>query len=329
MELDRDGFRIPPRFEPVPDDPDAFGPRSGRAVMLPAGEPFEGLRSGTRPPALPRSAPGRAKRRVVLGALAALLVGTVGVPFLWPAVQEAVIDWSLAGIDDAQARGDAAAALGHADRALDWGGDDHRLLCLRGQLRMENGDPAGARVDIDRACGLAPTAPQPLRLRALVNTILERPDEALADAQAVVDLSTPGDPESLNLRAYTRALLRRDLPEALADIEQALGRGGEQSPEHLDTRGFILHLLGRNAEAIDDLNRAIDGMQASRKRLESLRGRVDGTELERRLRSIDQSLAVMHHHRGEACAAAGFARQAQQDLEVAERKGYDPARGIF
>ena len=28
-------------------------------------------------------------------------------------------------------------------------------------------------------------------------------------------------------------------------------------------------------------------------------------------------------------AAAGFARQAEQDLDVAKRKGYDPARGIF
>lgn len=329
MELDRDGFRIPPRFEPVPDDPDAFGPRSGRAAALAGRAAYEGVRSGTRPPALPRSGAGRAKRRVVLGALAALFVGAVGVPVLWPAVQEAVIEWSLAGIDRAQARGDAAAALGHADRALDWGGDDHRLLCLRGQLRLENGDAAGARIDVDRACGIAPTAPQPLRLRALVNTILERPDEALADAQAVVDLATPGDPESLNLRAYTRALVRRDLPEALADIEQALARGGEESPEHLDTRGFILHLMGRNAEAIDDLNRAIDGMQESRKRLVFLAGRVDGTELARRLRSIDQSLAVMHHHRGEACAAAGFARQAEQDLAIAERKGYDPTRGVF
>lgn len=329
MELDRDGFPIPPRFEPVPDDPDAFGPRSGRGVDRAAGDSFESLRSGTRPLALPRTGVGRVKRRVVLGALVALFVGAVAVPVLWPAVQEAVIDWSLAGVDDAQARGDAAAALGHADRALDWGGEDHRLLCLRGQLRMENGDAEGARVDVDRACTLAPTAPQPLRLRALVNTILDRPDEALADAQAVVDLSTPGDPESLNLRAYTRALLRRELPEALADIEQALARGGEESPEHLDTRGFILHLLGRDAEAIDDLNRAIDGMQASRKRLESFRGRVDGKELDRRLRSVDQSLAVMYHHRGEACAAAGFARQAEQDLEIATRKGYDPARGIF
>ncbi len=329
MELDRDGFRIPPRFEPVPDDPGAFGPRSGRAVPVPAADSFEGLRSGTRPPALPRGGAGRTKRGVVLGCLAALFLGTVGIPVLWPAVREAVVDWSLAGVDEAQARGDAAAALGHVDRALDWAGDDHRLLCLRGQLRMENGDAAGALVDVDRACALVPTAPQPLRLRALVNTILGRPDEALADAQAVVDLSTPGDPESLNLRAYTRALLRRDLPEALADIERSLARGGEESPEHLDTRGFILHLLGRNAEAIDDLNRAIDGMQESRKRLTPLAGRVDGAELARRLRSIDQSLAVMHHHRGEACAAAGFARQAEQDLDVAKRKGYDPSRGIF
>ena len=320
MELDRDGFRIPPRFEPARDDLDAFGPRAERA---PPGAPV------ALPPALPRARAGAGKRRVVLAALALLFLGAVGGPVILPAVREAVVDWSLSGADEARARGDTAGAIGHMDRALAWGGDDHRLFTLRGQLRMEHGDAAGARLDVDRAAGLAPTAPQPLRLRALVNTILDRPDEALADAQAVVDLTAPGDPESLNLRAYTRALVRRDLPEALRDIEQALARGGEELPEHLDTRGYILHLLGRDAEAIDDLNRAIDGMQRTRKQLMQLVGRVDRAELDRRVRSIDQSLAVMHHHRGEACAAAGFAGQAEQDLQVAEQKGYDPSRGVF
>ena len=41
------------------------------------------------------------------------------------------------------------------------------------------------------------------------------------------------------------------------------------------------------------------------------------------------NLAVMHHHRGLACRALGLVGQAEQDLAVAEKKGFDPTRGIF
>ena len=71
------------------------------------------------------------------------------------------------------------------------------------------------------------------------------------------------------------------------------------------------------------------GLQALRDRLEVSRGRVDPIDLELRLRSVDQGLAVMHQHRGEACAAAGFEAQARQDLDLAVRKGFDPTRGVF
>jgi hypothetical protein len=37
----------------------------------------------------------------------------------------------------------------------------------------------------------------------------------------------------------------------------------------------------------------------------------------------------MLHHRGLACRAIGLERQARQDFESAERKGYDASRGIF
>jgi len=261
--------------------------------------------------------------------VAAVLVPAVVIPELLPVVRDAVVEWSLQEAAGHEARGDVVGALGAVERAVAWHAEDADLLVRRGQLRLQNRDPAGANRDADQAVVLAPFAPQARRLRALVHTVLERPDEALADAEAVVGMTVPGDPESLNLRAYTRALVKRELPEALADIELAIERGVGDLPEHLDTRGYILHLLGRHHEAIDDLNRAIDGMQALRDRLEVSRGRVDPIDLELRLRSVDQGLAVMHQHRGEACAAAGFEAQARQDLDLAVRKGFDPTRGVF
>jgi tetratricopeptide (TPR) repeat protein len=159
--------------------------------------------------------------------------------------------------------------------------------------------------------------------------VLGQADAALAAAQEAVDLAGPDDPDALNHRAYFRALVGRDLDAALTDIDRALAGGGGPSPEFLDTRGFILHLLGRQQEAIDDLNVAIDSAQDERRRLLMLAGHVEPDELAYRLRSADHSLAVMHHHRGLACRALGLTGQAEQDFAIAEKKGFDPSRGIL
>jgi hypothetical protein len=37
----------------------------------------------------------------------------------------------------------------------------------------------------------------------------------------------------------------------------------------------------------------------------------------------------MLHHRGLACRALGLEGQAEQDLAAAEKKGFDPSRGIL
>lgn len=352
MRYDRDGFPIPAEFERPRDELDGFGPLPRRDDRRAGGgtapvstgaagpPPGNDLRRPLRGPADPfsdreslqRRRPARpllGKRLFLLGLVGAVLVPAVIIPEAMPMVREMVVEWSLQEAAGREARGDLPGALDHVERAVDWNAEDAGLFVRLGNLRLLNGDAVGALRDADKAVALAPMAPQARRLRALVHTVLDRPEEALADAEAVVGMAVPGDPESLNFRAYTRALLGRDLPEALADIELAIERGGKDSPEHLDTRGFILHLLGRHHEAIDDLNAAIDGMQVMRDGLEFGRWRMDPIEHGLRLRFADQGLAVMHKHRGDACAAAGFEGQAKQDLELAERLGFDPRRGVF
>jgi tetratricopeptide (TPR) repeat protein len=166
-------------------------------------------------------------------------------------------------------------------------------------------------------------------VRALANVVLERPDDALSDAEMVMSLSSRDDPEALNHRAYIRALVGRDLPAALEDIDRALAGGTESAPEMVDTRGYLLHLVGRHREAVDQLNEAINGLQQARRRLSLLSGRIDPVDLACRVRAMDHALAVMLHHRALACRAVGLEEQARQDFELAERKGFDPSRGIF
>ncbi|MFM8415254.1 MAG: hypothetical protein ACKOCX_11090 [Planctomycetota bacterium] len=316
MQYDRFGFPVPPEFEPP-----------ARQDPLP----------GERPePVGPRRA-GGGKRLVVVALLLGVVVPAVLLPAVMPAVREGVVRWSLERAIRREGRGALAEAIGDVSRAIAWEGaavaaDPQRksqLLCWRAMLSIENRDVTAALEDADLAASITPTAVQPQRVRALAAVMRGDADAALAAAQLAVDLAGPTDPEALNHRAYIRALVGRDLEAALEDIERALQGSGANSPEFLDTRGFILHLLGRQQEALADLNLAIDGAQAERRRLLLLSGHVDSGELAYRLRSADHGLAVMHHHRGLACQALGLRGQAEQDFALAEKKGFDPARGIF
>lgn len=325
MRYDRDGFPIPPDFD--------LPPRHELEVGRP--------RQVTRPTA------GAGKRRTILFLALGLVVPALCLPVVLPAVREGIVQWSLERALEREAQGHPREAIAEVGRAIRWADDDgrlqSRLLCWRAQLRLESGDAAGAVTDASEAATLTPTASLPRRVRALAHVMLQNADAALSDADAAVEMAGGRQPEALNHRAYIRALVGRQLPEALADIEAALGdpEPGEQaaeaelasasdaSPEFLDTRGYVLHLLGRHAEAVDDLNRAIGTMQRRRRQAALATGRADPIELARELRGIDQALAVMHQHRGLACQALGLAEQARQDFEIATQKGYDPARGIF
>jgi len=306
MRYDRDGFPVPPGFEPTPPTPDRDGPAP---------------RSGRSWPAW--------KRLVLLGLVAGVLLPAIVLPEAAPLVRQLVVGWSLERAAACEARDDVRGAVVEVGRALRWHGVDAELLCLRAMLRLEDRDAPGALDDAEAAAAAAPLSPQPLRVRALVRVVLGDADAALADASQVVSLATPGDAEALNFRAYVRALVAREVPEALADIDAAIVAVGEAPPELLDTRGYILFLAGRTQEAIDQLNLAIDGMQQQRRQLTLLAGRMDRDELARRLRTFDHGLAVMLHHRAQACEKVGLAEQAKQDFELAKKKGFDPSRGIM
>lgn len=311
MPYDALGFPIPSRFDE---------PAADRSRRIPAA------------PRRPGS-PGRGKRLLVLGLLAAVIGPGLLAPAVLPVVREAVVRWSVRRAFGHEARGEPAAAIGDVGRALAWSGDDAGLamdlLCWRATLRLDAGDAAGAVADASQAVVLAPLASRPRQVRALVNVVLARADEALADAEAAVELAGAGDPGALNHRAYVRALVGRDLEAALADIESALADDDAPPPELLDTRGYVLHLLGRHQEAIDDLNRAIVAVESRRRDLAARLGLDEAAGGVRQLRAIDRDLAVMHHHRGLACRAAGLVGQAEQDLAIAESKGYDPSRGVM
>jgi tetratricopeptide (TPR) repeat protein len=309
MRYDRDGFPIPPEFD-VPVDvsadvPADAGPRPGRRRA------------------------GAGKRLLIAALIAGVVLPALLAPVAMPLIREAVVVWSLEQATFHEVQDDLPTAVSHMTRAIDWYGEDAELLCMRAMLRLENRDPAGAIADAELAAAERPTSPAPARVRALAHVVAGDPEAALEAAELAVRLSGPGDPEALNHRAYIRALVGRDLSEALSDIDAALAVRDDEPVEFLDTRGFILHLLGRQQEAIDQLNLAIDGMQRERRQAMLLAERIDRVQLARRLRWFDHSLAVMHHHRAMACQAIGLEGQAEQDFEIARQKGFDPSRGVM
>jgi tetratricopeptide (TPR) repeat protein len=320
MQYDQLGFPIPKEFDSQAGR--AGGPRS--SARLPAGfDPDE-----DRSPA-----PGRWRRYFLLAVLLFGVVPVLLLPKLLPLVRGQIIEAAVRQAMIDEGRADVDAAVGQVGWALSWVDGDpalqESLLCWRSTLRLQEGDARGAIADASAAAVVAPRSARPLRTRALAHVVAGDADGALADAEAAVAIEGDRNPEALNHRAYVRALVGRELDQALADIDRALEAVGGESPEFLDTRGFILHQLGRQHEAIDDLNRAIAGVQRTRRQIVGEIGGADPAFVAWRLRPVDHALAVMHQHRGLACRAAGLAAQAEQDLEIAARKGFAPERGVL
>ncbi|NBV45883.1 MAG: hypothetical protein EBR86_09650 [Planctomycetia bacterium] len=325
MRYDRDGFPIPADFDSRSRADDLADERS----VLP---PFSGAPLADWAP--PQRGSGRVKRTLIMAVLGLGLVPALVGPQLMPEIRMAVVRMSVDRALRMEAEDDVAGALAEVDRALEWlgGEEDGSLLCQRAWLRLHNGDPAGAIEDARRAESLAPGTLMPLRVRGLAAVVGGNPDQALADAAAVVERSAPGDPDALNHRAYIRALVGRELPEALADIDAAIGQVGPAvSAELLDTRGYILHLLDRDQEALEQMNEAIERMLQDRRRVRLVadHGEIDPVVAGLRFRTIEHGLAVMYHHRGLICRRVGHDEQARQDFDAARVKGYDPSRGVF
>ena len=79
---------------------------------------------------------------------------------------------------------------------------------------------------------------------------------ALADAEAVVELSPPGDPEALNTRCWVRGVLDTELPAALADCQQSLAVR-PNSAQTLDSLAFIYFRQGRFDAAVKEYSAAL------------------------------------------------------------------------
>ncbi len=147
------------------------------------------------------------------------------------------------------------------DAALVIAPNDYRLLTRRAQLKLGNGDKAGALADTEAAVTTLPKGS--LDVMAIVS-LYERMGMASRGApliDPVVDLHRDDSSYAvlLNSSSWNRGLGNYDLDHALKDINAALKKAGP-IPAFLDTRALIQFRRGDYAAAITDEGAALDKM---------------------------------------------------------------------
>lgn len=225
--------------------------------------------------------------------------------------------------------GDVQGALRLLDKAHAAAPEDADVVLFRGWMRLQAGDLAGSLHDLNRVQQSHPRAREVYTRRSQVYQRLGRHAEAIADATEALALAHPSDPEPYNNRAYVRAIAGVELEGALDDVQRAIEFGPQPNAAYLDTRGYIYHLLNRQAEALEDLDQAIRLAEAEGPwGLRPNRARHAGaTELDLRLHH--EQLSVLYHHRGLVHKALGHEEQAQRDLAKGQELGYNPEAGVY
>jgi len=236
-------------------------------------------------------------------------------------------------------------AIHAANEAVSWLPDDGHPYLMRGELRRDAPkglrDLQGSLDDFNQLIKLSPYFATGFAGRARTLQRLGRHQEAIDDYSSAIRLSAEDDDGPWNARAYARALARIDLEAALEDVERAIRMRNERAEgegfkepaiaTYLDTRGYILHLLGHEKEALTDLDKAIEQTENERElweaKLDSSTENPDLVSLQKL--AFEQTLAVMYHHRGEIHQAMGHDALSSHDLNKADTLGFDPDNGVF
>jgi tetratricopeptide (TPR) repeat protein len=157
------------------------------------------------------------------------------------------------------AAGRRADALADFDRAIELDPEQDRALASRAELYRAQGRHQEALADLDRALGIDPEYTWAYVVRSQCMRQLQRWEEAVRDMARAADL----DSEWSWYRAHLADLLLdlgrhadafREADRALADPDED-GPRGRAWPYTL--RAWALHGLGRDTEALSDLDHAV------------------------------------------------------------------------
>jgi tetratricopeptide (TPR) repeat protein len=199
----------------------------------------------------------------------------------------------------------------------------------RANVYAEWGEHEKAVADYTAAVNLWPEHTSPYMFRARSYTALGEDGKAVADYTQVITLGQAGRVDPLNLTAayIERAEFyrkERRYEEALADYDEAVGRGGPNLSIAYGNRGIVYRLIGEADRAIEDFTEALR-LNADFAEAYSNRGNAYGDkgELDRAIEDYNQALrinpgyAAAYNNRGYAYYRKGDTDQARADWERA------------
>ncbi len=297
---------------------------------MPASNSMEGNSLAPAPPLSVQS-----PRSSMWGILVVLLL--VLVPLAWVGLPREIARWYVAAAQEAELQGRTEDARQKVDLALQWHSQSREALLVRSKLSLDQGELQAALEDASKAVELeGENGTAGRMLRVLIYQRLGDHPRALQDLNEIVQFSSQDffDPtirdkfyaESLNNRAYGRALANLELEAGLEDAQKAIELAGPVG-SYLDTRGYLFYLLGKYPEAVADLEEAVKRTEAEwESGRQALKPPVGREQLDRTYR---EALAVIYHHRGLAYEKTGRSAEAAADLEKAQEYGYDPKKGIW
>jgi tetratricopeptide (TPR) repeat protein len=281
---------------------------------------------------MPRS---QSARRWLAVGIVLLVIGGLTLPLLRESGPPTLADWYRQRAEQRYGSGDLSGALDDLDRAIDWHPERADFYFLRGIYRLDDHDTEGflemSLADFDEALRIDPKNGRFHHGRSLPLLRLGRHREALDAVDRYMEFDPLVDAVPFNRRAYARALAEMELEEGLADVEEAIKRGGTRNHAFLDTRGYLLYLLGRYDSALDDLNEAIGLAERRRQAVSRLLddAHVEPGEKSFEIKRMDHDLAVLHHHRGLIHQKLDNKPQAKEDLDRGDELGYDPDKGVW
>jgi tetratricopeptide (TPR) repeat protein len=251
--------------------------------------------------------------------------------------------WQLAKAIKLRAADDKEGAYRELAAAMERFPRSPELWLRRGEWKLEDGEEEQALKDFDKAVELAPEKADALEKRGNVLLKAGKFERAVEDWKQVErDSRRSGSPPrdvALNQLAYSQALAKVELDEALDNINRALDIRPNE-PAFLDTRGYIYYLKDEFEPALQDLDKAVQSTDAfvakiSKPPAEGAKaagknssGREGTTETRRR--ELLNASAVIHYHRALVLKALDRDEDAEKDLAVARGvTGREPDETLF
>lgn len=149
-------------------------------------------------------------------------------------------------------------AAADLDQALKLKPDDIEALTARARMRLAKGETIAAIADLDAVSKAAPKEADIRLALAELYEHAEQFDPALAQIELWVAAHADDGQmfRALNDRCWVRALLGRDLDQALNDCNRALG-DAPKTAAVLDSRGLVHLRLGQFNDAVADYDAAL------------------------------------------------------------------------